>query len=363
MVTKNLFSLAATSAKCVCLVVAVATALSLASCSDDDDSSSTGSSTAGLIETTSGTTLRINSVGSTYYDYEDGQLVGIDADEYFEVSHNPFVISSDDGDLSLSCSSIKVNGNGYITFMNLKESYEDDDESDSGSGSVKFSYDNNGHLTKVTFSASGSGKYTEDGETYSYSASISSATTFTWNGNLLLESTCTYTGSGKEAGYSWKEVENYTVTFENSTSYPNATYQYTPNITRLLGEIFDTDLFKALAYIGYLGKGPSYHPVGYDYEEEFQDSYDGEVEWEDENSYSYSCSYSLNSDGSVNYSSRGSSKTYFTYSLYGVSDDDDEVKTRASVKETPSSEEGHSVRKHRGLFGNRRHHLRSAESK
>ena len=37
MVTKNLFSLAAVSAKCLCLVAALATAFSLASCSDDDD--------------------------------------------------------------------------------------------------------------------------------------------------------------------------------------------------------------------------------------------------------------------------------------------------------------------------------------
>ena len=37
MVTKNLFSLAAVSAKCLCLVAALATAFSLASCSSDDD--------------------------------------------------------------------------------------------------------------------------------------------------------------------------------------------------------------------------------------------------------------------------------------------------------------------------------------
>ena len=37
MVTKNLFSFAAVSAKCLCLVAALATAFSLASCSDDDD--------------------------------------------------------------------------------------------------------------------------------------------------------------------------------------------------------------------------------------------------------------------------------------------------------------------------------------
>ena len=372
MVTKNLFSLAAVSAKCLCLVAALATAFSLASCSDDDDDggSDEGNPNAGLIETTAGTTLLLTSVGNIDFDYEDGKLVQIEGSYYtITVSYYPFTITvtddyDDDDNMTLVMSDISVNGNGYITSASISEEYSYEDkyysESETGSGSVKCSYDGNGHLTKMTLSGSGSGKEVEDDETYSYSSSFSASATLSWSGDLLQNVSCSYNASGKEDGDSWEEEEAAEIDYENSTSYPNTTYQYTPNTTYYWSDlVIEYGIFKSLAYLGYLGKGPSYHPVSAEiegYEKEFED---GEEWYSVEDDYSRSYSYSLNSDGSVYYSSVGSSKTYFTYSLYGVSDeDDDEVKTRASLKET--SEEESPARQRRGLFSRR--HRRSAQA-
>ena len=369
MVTKNLFSLAAVSAKCLCLVAALATACSLASCSDDDDDggSDEGNPNAGLIETTAGTTLLLTSVGNIDFDYEDGKLVQIET-SYFTitVSYYPFTITvTYDGDNgTMVFSNISVNGNGYITSANFSEEYsyegKYDSYSETGSGSVKCSYDGNGHLTKMTCSASGSGKDVEDDETYSYSSSLSASATLSWSGDLLQNVSCSYNASGKEDGDSWEEEDAEEYDYENSTSYPNTTYQYTPNTTGGWCDlVIDYDIFYALAYLGYFGKGPSYHPVSVEIEGYWKEFEDGEETDDDEVDYSLSYSYSLNSDGSVYYSSVGSSKTYFTYSLYGVSDeDDDEVKTRASLKET--SEEESPVRQRHGLFSRR--HRRSAQA-
>lgn len=365
MVTKNLFSFAAMTAKTLCLVAAAAMALTLASCGDDDDGggSAEGSQSAGHIETLDGTTLLLTSVADIGFGYDAGKLVMMDGDYCdYTVSYNPFTISLNDDNETQVFSNISVNGSGYITSMNvtLTSDYEGSyySDSSSGSGSFKFSYDGNGRLTQITFSGSGSGKEVEYDDSYSYSSSVSASATLSWSGSLLQDISCSYNASGKEYGYNWKEVETATIAYENSTSYPNATYQYTPNTTTIWGGlVFDEDIMEALAYLGYFGKGPSYHPVSADIEEYLLESYDNEYEdYEDDYSYTSSYSYSLNSDGSVNYSKMsGSSKSNFTYSLYGVSDEDVSVKSRVSLKEMPEGEEEAPARQRRGIFGRRLH--------
>lgn len=359
MVTKDLFSFAATAAKTLCLVAAAATALTLASCSDDDDGSDDGNPNAGLIETASGSTLRLTSVGDFDFSYSGGQLVGIEeGNTDFTVSYSPFAITADgvviDGEnTTINLSNIRVNSSGYITSMNVKNtvSYSGGSESysESYSGSVKCSYDDNGHLTKMT--GSGSSSWTEiyDGEKDSGSGSYSVALTFSWNGDLLQN--ISYSDSESDNGWKWSETGTFD--FVNSTSYPNTTYQHTPNTSIGVALfVYETEsgILMALAYLGYFGKGPSYHPVGWEYEYEYTETEDGEG-YEEEDSESGKFSYSLNSNGSVNscYGFEGIT-TYFSYE--GVS----AAKSRASVKELPSSEEENTPLLHRRHLGRHNHH-------
>lgn len=68
------------------------------------------------------------------------------------------------------------------------------------------------------------------------------------------------------------------------------------------------ELLDGLPYVGYLGKGPSYNPISFGWEEELYSDEDGEWDgWSD--SYSYSCQYLINSDGTV-YSSTIHSDDY-----------------------------------------------------
>ena len=377
MVTKNLFSLAATSAKCLCLVAAAATALSLASCSDDDDGdggSSYGSETAGQVTGTDGVTYWITGANGLYFDYDDeGTLVGItDGDYDYEVSYNPFTISysyeyKDDyyETYSATWSNIVVNSNGYITSAKISyEGTEEDDESNldsySGSQSLSFTYDNDGHITEMSASHSYSGKGSYEGETFSWSGKGSTSISYTWGNDLLKEIAYSASDKGTDSGEDFSDSYTRTYTYDYTEDYPNATLQYTPAlIMDVWGDIGTLWTFS----IGYNGKGPAYHPTSCDAYE--VDDYYYEVDDYYEESYTLFMKYDLNDSGTVGtfYYTYDEAWSYYYRIKYAYSQLSDlGVKTRATVKETPSSEEGNSVRKHRGFLGSRRHHLRSAES-
>ena len=307
-------------ALCLCMFTA---------CSEDDDDegSAFGSETAGQVTASDGTTLYITSAGDYDFEYEDGYLVAF-GDGYFdyEVSYNPLTItytygdSDEDEDYEVyTISNIKLNSSGYITSFSISDVYQHISNNYSDyydlNGSANFSYNSDGHLLKISVSNSGSVKYInynyeEDSESYSYSVSVT--TTNTWDNGLLYKTEYEY--SEKESGYS--EKLQYTDTYEYDTTYPNVTYQFTPNNIDFVGDIgSDFDLLESLAIIGYLGKGPSYHPTSC--ESEYAEYEDGEL-WDDgDDSHSYK--YDINSDGTVNKSYyKSGSKWYsesFTYSL------------------------------------------------
>ena len=313
----------------------------LTSCSDDDDDegSAYGSETAGQVTTSEGTTLYITSAGDYDFEYEDGYLVAFD-DGYFdyEVSYNPFTITYTYGDPDeddtyevYTISNIKLNSSGYITslsisgeYQNISTNYSDYDDLN---GSANFSYDSDGHLLKVSSSTSGSVKYINyiyEDLTESYSYSVSVTTTNTWDNGLLYKTE--YSCTEKESDYS--EKVQYTNVYDYDTSYPNVTYQFTPNNLGFVGDLgADFDLLESLAIIGYLGKGPSYHPTSC--EHEFVEYELGELC--DDNEYSSSYKYDINSDGTVNKSYyKSGSKWYsesFTYSLLGSTRAADQIDT------------------------------------
>ena len=168
---------------------------------------------------------------------------------------------------------ISLNGKGYISGLKLSVENIDSEGKDVSSGNVSFSYDGNGHLTHVV--AKGSGYYTEEGKKYNYTSK--SEYTYTWEGGKLLKMVYNYSD-----GY---EKESSTVEYTyGSNAMQNVTCQYVP-------AFIDDDMIAAFFYIGYYGKGPSVLPTSCkvtNKDDEYSDT---------EN---YTCTYTLNSDGTVN---------------------------------------------------------------
>ena len=258
--------------------------------SDDDDSSSdTGSETAGQLTTSDGETLWITAVGSYVFEYDEGKLVTINE---FALSENPLTATYYDyDDWAVTCY-LTVNSSGYVSQLKI-------DEDDDYTFTVKYSYNSTGHLTKIE----GSDSWVDGDESSSGDLTME----LTWEGDYLQKSVYSYTYSGEYEDGSYEGSETDTITYEyGDDTYPNVTWQYTP-ATAYAVDFGYYDLTDGLAYVGYFGKGPSYHPNSCEYEY-----------WDEEGSYSYSFSftYSINSDGTVYSYAEDGSTVYFKYADY-----------------------------------------------
>lgn len=255
------------------------------SCGDDgdDDDAGGGGSTAGntesgVIQTPTGEKKRVAKAGQYSYSYNsDGSLASFfDGDVTYNATYNPFTVTSHyKGSYIEETSSnvISLNGKGYVSGMKISyEGYDSEGKGES-SGNVSFSYDGNGHLTHVV--AKGSGYHTEEGKKYNYTSK--SEYTYTWEGGKLLKMAYNYSD-----GY---EKESSTVEYTyGSNAKQNVTCQYVP-------AFIDDDMIAAFFYIGYYGKGPSVLPTS------CKVTYKDDEESDTEN---YTCTYTLNSDGTVN---------------------------------------------------------------
>lgn len=335
MVTKTLFSLAATTAKTLCLVAAATMALSIASCSDDDDEDGGGASgadvEAGAITGTDGSKLYITSADWMRFDYDSNwQLTGWGDDDYyyFNVSYNPlrmegtFLEDYDDTEESVVFSNFSINDNGYATKFSYSNNGSDSYWSYSSTATYSFEYNSAGQLTKYV--CNGSGKETYEGESYSYSGKLT--TNLTWSDGVITK----ITEESTEDGYS----ELATITFDyGSNQYANPTKQYTNSTMEyLFGD------YCALPFLGYLGVGPTYLPVSATYTW---------VEEEDGETYYYTdtekYSYGFNDNGTVNWENWNGDMVYYTYS-------DGSSSTAANVRAatTLGSERTSKVRSHQG---------------
>lgn len=255
------------------------------SCGDDgdDDDAGEGGSTAGntesgVIQTPTGEKKRVAKAGQYSYSYNsDGTLASFfDGDVTYNATYKPFTVTSHYKDSYIEQTTsdvISLNGKGYISGLKLSVENIDSEGKDVSSGNVSFSYDGNGHLTHVV--AKGSGYYTEEGKKYNYTSK--SEYTYTWEGGKLLKMAYNYSD-----GY---EKESSTVEYTyGSNAKQNVTCQYVP-------AFIDDDMIAAFFYIGYYGKGPSVLPTS------CKVTYKDDEESDTEN---YTCTYTLNSDGTVN---------------------------------------------------------------
>lgn len=237
----------------------------------------------GQIATAEGKTLWLtgigieNGSGITFDYYDDGNLDSSseswgNGNVGFNVSYDPFVISYYCYDDSYQLYDFKFNKDGYITSV-----------ADSRAGrTATFTYNSDGHLTKAMLEYKSNALFEDE---------------FTWDGDLLTQYSSSISGSGEDDG-------QQVATFEYTTAYPNTTWQWTPIM--LPSGWYDQAIWESLYYLGYLGKGPSYHPTTVT-----------------EDTYSSSYVYSPNSNGAIyRYKSTGAKKyTYFTYADYSNSDE------------------------------------------
>lgn len=249
---------------------------------DDDDAggggSAAGNTESGVIQTPTGEKKRVAKAGQYSYSYNsDGTLASFfDGDVTYNATYKPFTVTFyyKDSDIEESGSNvISLNGKGYISGMKVSEKGSDSDGKGETNGNISFSYDGNGHLTHAV--AKGSGYRTEEGKKYNYTTK--SEYTYTWEGGKLLKMAYNYSdGYEKESG-----TVEYTY---GSNAMQNVTCQYVP-------AFIDDDLIAEFFYIGYYGKGPSVLPTSCkvtNKDDEYSDT---------EN---YTCTYTLNSDGTVN---------------------------------------------------------------
>lgn len=260
-------------------------ALGTVSCGGDDDGdeaggggSSAGNTESGVIQTPTGEAVRVAKAGGYTFSYNsDGSLASFfDGDVTYNATYNPFTLSShyQSSDFEESFSYVlSLNKNGYISAMSASGAYTGTDEKDVSKGNGSFSYDGSGHLTRVVFK--GSGSIEEDGQKYNYTSK--SDYTFTWDGGKLMKAVYNYSDiDGTES-----TVVEYTY---GSDAVQNVTCQYVP-------AIIDDDMIAAFFYLGYYGKGPSVLPTSC----KVTDTDDEETHVQ-----TYSCTYTLNSDGTVN---------------------------------------------------------------
>ena len=271
--------------------------LTFTACSDDgDDNGSSGSDdgsydsgvAGGQITTADGQTIWLTGIGSylSFGYYDEGNLLsftetdGIKAG--FTVSYDPFEIAYYCYDEGGVLSDIEFNSKGYITSLYDSQC----------NGTATFSYNSAGHITKATLQATDWDCVFEND--------------FTWEDDLLTRITFTLDATDEE--------ESVEALFDYTTSYPNATYQWVPPLVYSC-DWYDYELWESLFYLGYLGKGPAYHPttrsVDYAY-------------YEESGSYSTDYIYLLNDDGTVNgyKTASGTKYTYFSYDYY-TSDESD----------------------------------------
>lgn len=249
---------------------------------DDDDAdgggSAAGNTESGVIQTPTGEKKRVAKAGQYSYSYNsDGSLASFfDGDVTYNATYKPFTVTSHYKDSYIEQTTsdvISLNGKGYISGLKLSVENIDSEGKDVSSGNVSFSYDGNGHLTHVV--AKGSGYYTEEGKKYNYTSK--SEYTYTWEGGKLLKMAYNYSD-----GY---EKESSTVEYTyGSNAKQNVTCQYVP-------AFIDDDMIAAFFYIGYYGKGPSVLPTS------CKVTYKDDEYSDTEN---YTCTYTLNSDGTVN---------------------------------------------------------------
>lgn len=168
-------------------------------------------------------------------------------------------------------SSLSYNNMGYISHIGTSKAPND---ADSDLGGVFYTYDNKGHLQKMTHKSS-NGEFT-------------SSCVFTWVNDTITQIVIT------EYDITESESRKEIYEFEYNKKYPNQYQQYPFSILLLTDY---QEVYNSLFCIGYMGKGPAYFPTNviqtYHYISEQTSQWIKRV-------YNYSYKYDYNNNGSLN---------------------------------------------------------------
>ena len=276
----------------VCMMGAVC------ACSSDDDDSGSGSTTAGVIDKSTG--LRVKGVGNhTIYYADDGRIdhISWSSRSRWDFTYNPnkIIRGNDEEDVI----NVDYNGSGYLSGMSWSFTEHEGGTTYTINSRLTFSYDGSGHLIKL--SGSGSDVETKNGQRYE--STTSGSYTLTWKNNYLMQVVMNNTTKSTKEG-NMSDTETWTFAYDEN--YENVFCQWTPSIIEWFTD--REDIEAVLAYVGLMGIGPKILPSSavYHYESD-----------EDGRTYSgdrpYSYRYGLNSDGSVAYTSVNSTRYNFSY--------------------------------------------------
>lgn len=283
----------------------------------------TGIIKGGILDSATG--LCLTAVGGSTYSYSaDGTLSSIlepSDDVTLSFSYNPNQIKTAgtnfDGNYTFS-----TNADGCIT--NWAGTYTD--EGDPGSEEATYEYDSDGHVVKLTYH----NKYRETNSDGTVENLDEPGTvTLTWQDGLITQMIDEFESTDVVDGESSTEKYTTTCTLSYDSGYENPYHQWIPSFFDCVGI---DGWGRLLAYAGLMGAGPRQLPSSIYFEEKSTDS--------DDESGTYVCSYSFNSDGTVAEAVTDNEKTAFTYGYVN----------QANSKSRAFAESKGSVARHHGMF-------------
>lgn len=266
--------------KAVSSLFLVFATVGLVACGDDDGDDGGGGSSSGsskvpapYLVDSNGNKIQVSSVYNTSFTYDsDGKLTGLIYNDRTYTIGSTFTLSYSDEKRSYKCS-ILTNSDGLITQLSYTKTKTD---GESETQTENFQYNSNRQLTKVNMS----GTFVEENEKGSFSGNMA----FTWSNGNLMSYTYNYNESyTNKKGEKKSDTENKTYTFE----YGNQVNSFKQLPTTVWEHAIDISGIESLGALGLLGVGPVNLPTGYT-------KTDGEY------TNSYTLSYILNNDGSIN---------------------------------------------------------------
>ena len=300
------------------IIMVMATGISFNSCKEDDNNENLGENTpassAGIIDASS--SLRLKTIGNQYHftiNYTDGGLIDYIENQYqneynkFEFNYNPNTITYT-YDKSYESGSntyvLNYNNKGLVSTIEINGENIAEDEKWVGTESSECTYDENGHLTSISYSGQETGTIDGKEKQYNYTGKL----TLIWENNLLQKwmTELEYNNEGSATTiYTYSYDEEYTNKFKQWVNIWN--------------QADETDMWKKFAsiilHLGLMGTGPDELPSNIEIHRT-EDTYSSDK--------SLSCSYTFNEDGSVA-SANGVNYTYETANDTRVSVSSNEI--------------------------------------
>lgn len=284
--------------------------IAFVACSSDDDGGSS-SIPSPIITDENGEAYQVASAGGIKFTYdENGKLTSFtDNDGYHEIDKNSFKFEYEDMMLSVT-----LNSNGTMSKAQTSRNEKAPDGSYAKANvTISFQYNSERQLTGASYSQNIDIYYKEDNDRETLTASGTLKNT--WSNGILTKSVQEdkYTETENDEKYTCHSIATYTYEYGEQE---NKLKQFPYFMADGSARIFDISL-DAFCIVGLYGVGPKYFPTGYTVTE--RNEYDDNgYKYTDNNDNTYSLSFILNGNGTINTEKRGSYES-LTYIYNNVS--------------------------------------------